>query len=242
MGPSWVAVFDFDGTCISQSLISLFNVLDRYLSADVNSKLQKLRGKYVEIAKQGKLTSKNAQDWYFETIKIYIEAKLTLSQIKNVFSDVVLKKGVVDCFRFLKGKNVPVAIISYGVVQFIGAALKANNAWDLVSRIYSGRLIFDSKSGKVVGCEKKTVIFPSNKDIASRDFADFYGVPYENILAVGDSGSDFLLGYLKENRLGIVEGERERIRLGECGCMQKVIVTDDFEPVTEWLTGKINFK
>lgn len=240
MKPRWVAVFDFDGTCIPKSLKSLFNILDKELPQELVLKAQNLRAKYIKKAVRGKLTLEEEQKWYFDTIGIYVEAELAFFQIQAAFENINLREGVAECFEFLRKNNVPIAIISYGVLQFIEAVLRANKALHLVSRIYSGQLKFGRQGGAVIGCDEKTIIFPSNKGRASRDFADTYGVPYESILAVGDSATDARLGYLKKNRLGIIENEAEKKELEKF--MGAVLVSDNFLPVRDWLAKKMNIK
>ena len=100
------------------------------------------------------------------------------------------------------------------------------------------KTIFHSRDNRlIVGWDYESIVLPSTKGKCSKKFADFFGVSYENILAVGDSGSDRNLGFLKENRLGIAEDEAhaEKIR----PFMGDVVISEDFYPVISWLENKI---
>ena len=86
-------------------------------------------------------------------------------------------------------------------------------------------------------CYLSSIVLPSTKGICSKKFADLRGVPYENVLAVGDSGSDRELGFLKQNRLGLAEDEAHADKIREF--MGEVVISEDFYPVMAWLKNKI---
>jgi len=237
--PKWVVVFDFDGTLTSKNLVSLFDVIDRAMPEEHMVQLKLMRDKYIKKAHAGLLTKNEESSWFFETVDLYVRAGLSISKIEEVMHLVRLRNGVVECLKWLKCRHIPVAIISYGVAQFIEAALKSNDALHLVSRIYAGKLIIDS-IGLVKGLNTEYLVFPSNKGAYSRRFSESFSVSYRRILAVGDSGSDAKLGYLKENRFGITNNEVEAEKLKNC--MGGVVITENFEPVSRWLAEKINLE
>jgi len=92
----------------------------------------------------------------------------------------------------------------------------------------------------VIGYEPGTILLPKEKGIASAHFAGSVNIEQRNILAIGDSLVDALLGSSKENRFGIAENEKqlESIKnvMGECA------ITQDFTLATAWLLDKINKK
>ncbi|MCL5017203.1 MAG: cytochrome P450 [Patescibacteria group bacterium] len=108
----------------------------------------------------------------------------------------------------------------------------------MVDSIYAAQLEIDEKTGLVVGYKPNTIILPRQKGLASAHFAKSMTVQEKNVLAIGDSLVDSLLGSSKENRFGIAEDENQlkRIRnvMGECA------ITQDFSPAISWLLNKLN--
>lgn len=199
-----------------------------------------MRKYYLVKAQQNKLTKRDQEKWLVDSLNLYIESGLTLSKIEKILSKVKLRPGVLDCLEELRKRKIPVAVVSYGVFNFIDAVLRTNGARNLVQEIYSARLKSDS-SGLITGFSRETFVFPFNKGKFSRNFADRCFVRYDNILAVGDSPSgDKLLGYLKRNRLGITEDAVKKERL--LRVMGDAVVTENFGPVTDWLLKKIDSK
>ena len=104
-----------------------------------------------------------------------------------------------------------------------------------ISKIYAANLVI--KDGLICGYRPETFVFSENKGVFSRQFARQYGVPAENILAVGDSAADARLGYLKKNRLGLARDQAEKEKIQEF--FGEVIITETFDPVLEWLEKKL---
>lgn len=232
-------VFDFDGTLIPESYGSLYDVIDssREMPAQCHEKAEEMRRHYMEKMQQGRFTKKDQEKWLVDSLRLYIESGLTLGKIERILGTVELRSGALDCLKTLHRKGIPVAVVSYGVFNFIDAVLRANGARNLVQEIYSTKLSFD-KSGLMDGFSRDTFVFPFNKGKFSRNFADRCFVRYDRLLAVGDSPSgDKLLGHLKRNRIGIAGDETKRERLLKV--MGAAVVTEDFRPVTEWLLEKI---
>ena len=236
--PEWVAVFDLDGTCISHSRRSLCDVirLNGGLTKRCRLMAKGMVEYYFSLIHDGNFTEEHGWKWLLDTIDLYIESHLTVSKMEKILQTVRLRDGVEDCLKMLRGRNIPVAIISYGFLQFIEITLKVNKVSHFVDDIYGTKFKINKK-GLVVGFEEKTVVLPERKGIFSKLFADKYGVARENILAVGDSSGDRELGFLKENRFGITEDPRRKEELEKF--MGTVAVTKTFDPVTEWFERKI---
>jgi len=236
--PEYVAVFDCDGTIIPKSWISLFSVVDHNcgFAPKILEKAQLLRKKYIEKAIAGTLTKEEERQWFYETIDYYVEGGLNQFAIRRSLEQVKVRTGVMECFRFLKRNNVPIAIISYGIEYFIHTVLAKNKISELVDAVYSAELVFNA-NGFVTGYKPETATFPDNKGIFSCRFANFFNVDFENILAVGDSGGDANLGHLKSNRLGIAKDQAEEGKIRQF--MGEVLITEDFKPVQKWLEKKI---
>lgn len=242
MGANWAVVFDFDGTLIPASYGSLYDVVDSSgeVTTECHRKAEEMRKYYLAKAKADRLTKKDQEKWLVDSLALYMDSGLTLSKIEKILSRVELRPGVKECLKGLHLKKIPVAVVSYGVYQFIDAVLRANGARNLVQEIYSTRLLTD-RSGLVTGFSRDTFVFPFNKGKVSRNFADRCFIRYDNLLAVGDSpNGDKQLGHLKKNRLGIAGDEEKRQRL--LTVMGDAVVTEHFGPVTDWLLKKISFK
>lgn len=235
----WAVVFDFDGTLTPKGK-SLFATIDEFgLSPEGREAQQKIHGQLIHKATAGNLTPEEDLYWLEESIKNYIRYGLTYEKARAVLAAVPLREGVLDCLRLLWQEQVPVAIISYGIRPFIKMVLRHHGpaAPGFVDRIYAAQLTTDPNTNHFVGYDAETFVLQSTKDVWSRKFADLYDIPYDHILAVGDSGGDKLLGYLRRNRLVIAKDKTEAAKLEPFA--GDVAITDGFDPVTVWLRMKM---
>lgn len=234
--PSHVVVFDFDGTLLPKEYVSCFALMDRALSQAHREELAQIRNRYLPMLLLGKLAPKENAILVSNPAKVYIKSRLTISQIKEVLAGTKLRAGVIQTINFLHSQQIPVAIISYSFLQFIEFILKENGVRHLISKIYSPHLVI--KNGLVCSYLPETFVYHYNKGLFSRNFAKEHKVLYRNILAVGDSYTDYRLGHLRENRLGIVEDQVEKEKNKKF--FGEIIITKTFDPVLEWLKRKIN--
>ncbi len=239
MASRCAVVFDFDGTLTPKFHVSLFNVVEKgVLSEEYLKETAVLRNKYLPKAMNGIITHEEEIAWLTENINVFIKAGTTINQIKHALKDVRLRNSAVDCMAVLKDKMIPMAVISYGVYQFIEIVLENNHALKLVDSIYATKLEIDRGSGKVIGFKPDTILLPKQKGEASMHFAKSVRVEEGKILAVGDSLVDSLLGSSKENRFGIAEDEAQLKRIR--GVMGECAITKDFSPAASWLLRKID--
>jgi|SRR3989344_470903 len=231
---SHVVVFDFDGTLIPKKYISLFTIMDNSLDQKYRQELDQLRNELLPKIHAGQLTPEETRRWVFRSIEIYVESGLTLSQIETVFSNIKLREGVVETLQFLQKQNIPVAIVSYGIKQFIEIVLKINRVQDCIDHIYATSLVTNQAS--VVSYKPETFVFAGNKRRFSFEFAIKHGVWIGKILAIGDSAVDCQLGCFQTNRLGLAQNEEEKTKIEKY--FGKVIITEDFWPIKEWLEKK----
>ena len=231
-------VFDFDGTLTPRFHISLFNVVEKgVLPSKYLQEAEYVRNKYIYKAMRGTLTRQEELTWLKENINIFVEAGVTIKQVEKALKHVKFRDNAQECLAWLKGEGVPIAVVSYGIYQFIEVVLKNNHAQPLIDSIYATKLDVDQKTGKIIGFHADTVVLPTQKGDASLHFADLMNIDKSKILAVGDSQIDSRLGFLKENRFGIAE-DHDQLRRIE-NVMGKSVITHDFAPVIEWLYDKI---
>ena len=236
MFSSHAVVFDFDGTLMPKEFISLFNVMDCALGEVHRKEIENLRIKYIPKILSRQITPEEDMIMVTRPAQIYIESRLTICQMKKAIAKVNLRQGVTKTLQFLYEQKIPVAIISYSYLQAIELTLTKHGIGHLVSKVYGANLVF--KNGIVCGYRPETFVFSKNKGLFSRQFAKRYDIPDKNILAVGDSGADCYLGHLKENRLGLAQDEAEKEKIQKF--FGEVVVTENFDPVLEWLKMKIN--
>lgn len=232
---SHVVVFDFDGTLISKHR-SLFDVMDRALSPEDCQKIDFLRHKYLPLLLAGQtLSTVEATEMITIPIEIYTKAGLTLYKIAKTLSIVDLRPGVEETLHFLAQKEILMAIVSYGIAQFVETVLENQKVRSRIAKVYAAELI--TKDGLLCGYRPETIVSVATKGVCSKNFADRHGVPLENILAVGDSPADQFLGGLQVNRLGIAENENGKAKIQPY--FGEVVITEDFWPILEWLKRKI---
>lgn len=239
--PKWVAVFDCDGTLTPRSK-SLFEIIDQKLDSNYFQKSQELKKFYFsQIASRGHLLKKEERDWLFQSIELCRQSRFSESSIKHFIGaanlqEAIFREGVGETLEFLKAEQVPVAIVSYGVADFIRAALAAADLSHLVAEIYAAKFLYGD-CFQIAGIKPGTEVFPSTKGKFSRNFAKRYRVPASRILAIGDARSDASLSPLKENRFGVAENKQDRKKL--TAVMGETAAVENFYPVLEWLAQKI---
>jgi len=236
--PRFGVVLDCDGTLTPKSLVSLFSVVDtRALPKEAEPDFKALRDRYLPLSIAGKLTSDLQMEWLAETFEIYIRHKLTRAGWMEAIARAIdWRPGAVETLASLHFFRVPTAIVSYGSTDFIEHALALAGAGDWIKEIYATRMRH-GPDGLVVGYERGTFVTQDNKGEWSRRFAEAYGIPLENLLAVGDTGGDRHLGHLKQNRFGIAKDEAEREKIAPY--MGVTVVSDDFSAARAWLADKL---
>jgi len=236
--PRFGVVLDCDGTLTPKSLISLFHVVDtRALPPEAEPDFKTLREKYIPLASVGKLTPEIQMEWLAETFEIYIRHKLTRAGWMEAIARAIdWRPGALETLAAMRFFRVPTAIVSYGSTDFIEHALLVAGADTWISEIYATRMRHDL-DGFVFGYDRDTFVTQDNKGEWSRRFAQAYGIPLENLLAVGDTAGDRHLGHLKENRFGIAKDEEERAKIAPY--MGETVVADDFSAARAWLSDKL---
>ena len=236
-----VVVFDFDGTLTHKPPKgkSLFVAIDEgVLSPEGQAAQQKLFNHYIAKAQTGTMTAGEDEAWLLQSIENYILYGVTPEKARAALAAVVLRPGVIECLEMLRQEQIPVAIVSYGIAPLIELVLERHNIAvpGLIHKVYAARLTAHPERG-YTGYDRSTVVLQSTKGDWSRHFADLHDVPHADILAVGDTGGDRRLGHLKKNRLAIAGDAAHAKEISPF--MGRVIVTDDFHPVTAWLRSKI---
>jgi len=235
----WVAVFDFDGTCIPlKPYKSLYDAIDSNngITQKCHESAKRMRRHYFSKLHSRFLTQKEEKKWFKDTIELYVKSRTDMKKVREILRQVKLRNGVKECFEELKSCEVPIAIISYGVRQFIEISLELNGVRHLVDEIYAAKLRLNRR-GVIIGLDDSTMITPSDKKGASISFADRCGVPHKNILGVGDSKNDACLGTERKNRIGIAENKERTFELA-IG-MGTVVISQDFRPITEWFRSRL---
>ncbi|MBI2627254.1 MAG: HAD-IB family phosphatase [Parcubacteria group bacterium] len=237
--PTHVVVVDFDNTLISNSLH--YRVEESgILRKDLHAELFGLRNQ--NLARLDELTDEESYNWAATAIEAYVNSGLSMEDIEKVLEGVKLKEGVVEFIDFLGESNIPLAIISSGIDDFIRIILRKHSLSFSINEVFATKLITDFNDfgrsyGRIRGFNSGSVVTPGNKRDFSLYFSEIFQVHRDSILAIGDSSFDRNLGHLKRNRLGVAEtqGKAERIApfFGE------VIVTDHFVSVQEWVMRKI---
>ena len=112
-----------------------------------------------------------------------------------------------------------------------------------INEVFATKLITDfydcgRSLGRIRGFCSESVVTPGNKRDFSLRFSKTFQVPYESILAIGDSSFDRNLGYLKKNRLGVAETQEKAEKIAPF--FGEVTITDHFASVQEWVMRKIS--
>ncbi len=234
----YAVVFDFDGTAtnVKDALVKLVD--QRAVPKQALKELDALREKYFTPTMAGGLGPDQQAQWLTGTFDVYIRHGLKMPEAYRAIDHVDLRHGFRRCLAMLREEGVPVAIVSYGVRQFIRRVLAQQGLIeDTFDAVCAAELIVDPITRTILGYRPETMVIPANKGDWSRRFADAHGVPHDRILAVGDTRGDATLGHLRENRLGIAADAKEAEAIEEA--FGEVLVTRDFGDVTDRLFEKM---
>src|SRR5688572_1538757 len=69
------------------------------------------------------LNTHDAYLWMQGTLNALVDAQITMHHAAQILRDIWPREGVRECFEFLWSHNIPIAIVSYSVRQFIECAL-----------------------------------------------------------------------------------------------------------------------
>ncbi len=237
--PKFLFAMDWDWTgTLRSETEALCSVVDKTLPINFRRELDDMRAVYLAKINARTFNEQDELAWMIKCIGAYIHAGLSKEQIRAALSRVRLRNHFRELCLFCKQNDIPIAIVSFGINQFIEAVLDNHTSLHLIDRIYGAQLLFD-QSGTVTKFIKKSVVVPHNKGESVLHFAESYGVPLENVFAVGDSEGDRNLGLL-ENRVGIVEKHEEATKI--LPHFSKVFVSDSFLPIIDWLRRRIESK
>lgn len=227
----WAVVVDVDGTLTHKKAGSLCNIVDNAaLHADGRLELAGLRERFKPLAIAGTLSYKDELFWLKETFRIYAAYGLTRSGWESAIDAVEVREGVLEAFDWIESHGIPVAAISYGCADFVERLLARHGL--KAEAVYAGRL--RHVGDLMTGADVPTFVVPAFKGDRSKHFADVHDVPYDRIIAIGDSGGDKGLGHLRENRFLIAGTPDEEKMLSALG-VAEVCLTESFLPALDFL-------
>lgn len=193
--------------------------------------------RFLKKCQAGLLTSEEALEWFESEIDIWLRYGLTEVQVYGAMSTIPFREDTLELMWTARELGMKTAVVSYGVRNFIEAALVCKGFEDVVDAVYALRL--ETEDGQYRGYDLATIVTPETKGEASRRFADRYGIPHNRIFAIGDSLGDKLLGHLPENRLfipGTHVAQKKLLAMAQYG---HVIQTNTARPAIDWLRAKL---
>jgi phosphoserine phosphatase len=240
MGAKWCAALDFDGTMGDPGAISIFKIVKDGLDvSDVARQwFQELVDKYLEKSRAGEASLREEEEWILTEVEILIREKASPLKVAELLLPLQLRPGVIECLYWLKAHEIPTAVISFGVRPWIQMVLANHGILGLVDEIYALDLTLDPMNGLYNGYDDRTLVLPQSKADWAHIFASKHGVPWSNIIGIGDSVSDRQLGSRPELRFGFAEGDKQALAM--CEHFGHVVVGGSFRQVIDWLEGIIS--
>lgn len=237
--PSHAVVCDMDGTFTLKDEALFALVSRKIMPAGAMKQLQEMHHRFGRRNMAGSLKKREEMLWLAKTMRIFLEAGLTVHDVRRALSGFSLRPGVREFLEWCQANGIPVAIVSYGIRSFIKIALEENNIpfGLLVYTIYAARFDIDLKTGKYLRIDPSSFVLPTNKGECSKHFAKWLQVPDTRILGIGDSGGDRYLGHLRENRYGLARDAAEAAIIAPH--FGEVAITDNFYPAFDWVRSKI---
>jgi HAD superfamily phosphoserine phosphatase-like hydrolase len=238
-GKRRAVVLDFDGTILRKPNQSVFHLIHLYanLSATTAAQMARIKERYLTRGDRGEITPAEERAWLLAEVAAWIEGQLTPQQVAGAMLRAQVRPHVGECLTWLRSRHIPVAIVSYGIQPFIRMVLHAHGLADLVNEVYALDLKLNHRRGHYWGYDADSVVTPASKGTWSRHFAKRYGVPIDQIYAIGDSVGDRRLGHLAANRIALAIDADEAARLQPH--FGQVLVTDTFKPAWRWLQHRL---
>ncbi len=155
---------------------------------------------------------KSWEESFRKTVGMLVQYGLTRDKIQELVEEVLeIKPGVEEFFNYLQKHEIPVAIITGGVIDFISEPYRS------IATIYSNEFTYD-QDGKLNGVK---VMVRGNKEYYLHAFCDERGILPERTFVVGDGAGD--LGMLRiagysvavENANSGVKKEVDHVLKGE---------------------------
>ena len=111
----YVVVLDCDGTIIKPSIMQ--TLVDAKLITRSSSLAR--TNELISRGIRGTLTPEDERAWFNQSLYDIVRAQISLAQVYKVLREIRLKPGVLDCLAMLWNAGVPVALVSYGVAEFM---------------------------------------------------------------------------------------------------------------------------
>lgn len=120
---------------------------------------------------------------YRRTVEMLIEYGLTRKEVTEFCDTLELRIGVEELFGYLRTHEIPTAIITGGVSDFIPERYKK-----MTTAVYANDFIYNQD--RVTDVELNVC---NNKDTHLRAFCREIGIPVEKTIAVGDGEGDIAM-------------------------------------------------
>ena len=157
-------LFDFDRTLTtskhSNDDVTTWHLLHTLLPPEGRADYNRLGDVYQAMEFSGRMTTKDAERWWIETLELCMRHGVTQNAISEACSQIKLRDGASKLFALCKQAHVPTVILSAGVYDIIDHVM---NAYDLhPTAVLSTRLKYDNK-GTLSGWNKASLIHSLNK-------------------------------------------------------------------------------
>lgn len=208
------------------SFLRLSNMLGEDYYKAANANFAKYHPMEVDSTMDKEEQIKQMQIWWEAHLQMVVDFGLTLQQIKEIANttQLVLRPGMLELFKFCQEKDVPIIIFSANVLghESIKFFLERFGIYSASVTIVTNELIFD-ENGKSTGF-KKPAVHSKNKD----ESMILHGLQRPNTILIGDGISDAEMVKDEPNevvfRFGIVD-ENNQIKVAQYAQVFDVVVT-----------------
>jgi HAD superfamily hydrolase (TIGR01544 family) len=180
--------------------VTSWNILTNLLPPKALAKQQALYKKYRPLEASGKMSSKEAESWARQVLKIFVKCAVDLREIEKDFSvNTSIRNHAKKVFDICNAFEIPVVILSAGIKEVI--AVWSKNHQVSPALVLATSLITDS-NGKIIGWDKN-IIHVANKREQGHKELDEIKRKRPNIILIGDALEDADMAEGNENVLRI---------------------------------------
>lgn len=186
-------VLDFDRTLTvsrpgAQEDVTTWHIVGSHLSQNGRLRYQELFEKYRILELEGRLTERDAVDWWSASFQLYVDERININQVDADFlARASMRPGTAALFALCQERKIPSVIMSAGIrdVIKIWARKYGINPSLVVSTAL--RLAGD---GTILGWDERTLIHVLNKHEAGHEDLTAIRAARSNVIVVGDGMAD----------------------------------------------------
>jgi HAD superfamily phosphoserine phosphatase-like hydrolase len=214
------AIFDFDRTLTvkrsgTQDEVTTWHILREYLPEDAQLEYQELFEKNRALELSGKMTQRDAANWWSSSLNLFVEHKIDLTAVEETFLDrASIRPDTAELFKLLSDNDIPTIVLSAGVREVIDIWCRK---YDIKPTLVISTALTLDENSRILGWQKDTLVHVLNKSESTHPDLLAIRESRPKTLVVGDSLDDASMVTGNEDviRIRILDPRADEVVTGE---------------------------